>query len=330
MKISSAYNLLLTFWILSLISIIYAGILLKFVLMALNILIFLFGTVVLVKIGLMAFSGNWENNVDLSVVSREWVKIPKRSERDEEFLWGAIYKAKDDDGTPKPYVITAHGAQNTVQTKEWFSVPIALNGFHVLAFNQSGHGDENHRSPGDGFSYPNVMVDVHDVVIYARQLEDIQKDSRGEPLIGFVGHSTGGLMALTQAYLNESIKIIISMSSVHDFMELVQQEAKMFSDQWWFKKGLKLSGMNIAYTEEENRIISPKYCLEPNENNKDRVFLIQAEDDVLPIEGMRKNQQLAEIPDRNCLFLHEGRHGFRSQETIVVSQIIKWCKLLTK
>jgi hypothetical protein len=52
--------------------------------------------------------------------------------------------------------------------------------------------------------------------------------------------------------------------------------------------------------------------------------MIHAKNDPLPIEDAYKNQDLAQLPAKNCLFLEKGGHGFRAQETIVVAQITAW------
>ncbi len=49
------------------------------------------------------------------------------------------------------------------------------------------------------------------------------------PRIGFIGLSSGGIMALTQAYLNSNIKVTIAMSGVHDFMELRHRHFSFFN-----------------------------------------------------------------------------------------------------
>jgi pimeloyl-ACP methyl ester carboxylesterase len=322
MKISSAIQFLLIYLVLNFTAIIWALILEIWLLTLFLVVSMVFGTRLLIKLGLAAFTGDFENNVDLSGVELKWVTIPQNN--GEPDLYGAFYCARGSSGIKKPLIIAAHGANNILEMMEWFTVPLALNGFHVLAFNQSGHGRSPHKSPGNGKSYPIVMMNIHPVVDFAMKLPCVAVDPSGVPKIGFVGHSTGGLMALTQAYLNPHIQCIVAMSQVHDFMALVDQNNPLFSEKWWFKFTLKLSGMKIDFNEAENKIISPAYCLRPDPANANRVYLIHCHDDVLPFEDALKNKEFAQIPDENCLFPETGGHGFRAQETIVVAIILRW------
>jgi predicted alpha/beta-fold hydrolase len=259
--------------------------------------------------------------LDRSLVRCEWIEIPMQA-------GGAIhamsYRDARDAGTTKPYIIVTHGAGGKLQDMEPVSIPCALAGFHVISFNQSGHGDKKHRSSGNGHRYPVVMQNIHDVVPHVLQQPDLAVND-DQPRIGFVGASTGGVMALTQAYLNPAIKVTVALSGVHDFMALVNKHYKPFSPQWGFKIGLRLIGMQLNYTEEENRTISPKYCLRPDDpGNASRMFFIHAIDDVLPVEEARANQALAGLPDANCLYLGKGGHGQRGQQMIALAVAMRW------
>ncbi|MHA1734465.1 MAG: alpha/beta hydrolase family protein [Promethearchaeota archaeon] len=304
----------------------------EFLLVATLCVVFVLSFYLIVKLGTAAFTGDFLENVDLSLVEREWVEVPREAGG---VLHAVVVRdARDGRESPepaeggdvpavkKPYVIVAHGAGGNARNLELLYVPLALNGFHVVAFNQSGHGDPPHVSAGNGKRYPEVMVDVHDVVNFVLEQPDLVEATPSR--IGFVGHSTGGVMALSQAYLNPDIKVTVALSGVHDFSALVKQDFPAFSPQWWFKKALKLGGFELEYSEEENRLISPKYCLEKRPENEKRVFMIHSGDDPLPISEAEKNQELAGVPDGNCLFLERGGHNFRAQETIIASQVLAW------
>ncbi len=285
---------------------------------------FVLGLFLLPRLAFSALTGDFVGNIDLSPVEREWVVIP--TTRDGYVLHGLSYKRKSDLGARKPYVIVGHGAGGDAEQLDMLAVPLVLAGFHVMLFNQSGHGKKPHVSSGNGKLYPEVMVNVHDVTAYVSHLDDIDTDGLG-PRIGFVGHSTGGVMALSQAYLNPLIRVTIALSGVHDFTGLVQMAGKFykrFSPPWMFKASLQLSGFKLDYSDEENRVISPRHCLERDPRNARRVFMVHAEDDVLPIKEAILNQLQAGVPITNCLYLSKGGHNFRGQETLIVSQVVSW------
>ena len=279
----------------------------------------------MVKLGAVAANGGFLDAVDLSLVNKEWVVIPRESG---EHLHAAIYRAKadgDERDVAKPYVILTHGTNDRIEHLEWVSVPLALNGFHVLAFNQSGAGRPPHRSPGRSHVYPETTMNIHDVVPFVLAQPDLAPpEDDGRPRVGFVGHSGGGIMAHSQAYLRPEIKVTIALSGVHDFMALVNRDVPRFSPLWWFRTILRLRRRPLDYTPEENRLISPAHCLDAAPGNDRRVFLIHTLDDTLPVDEARKNQQAAGIPDRNCLYLGAGGHAFRSQEPLVTAQVLAW------
>lgn len=274
-----------------------------------------------ISLGLEALSGGFFQNVDCSMVHSTWVRIPKN---DGFFLHGVVYREINAITDTRPYIIVAHGMNCAVEHTQWFAIPLVRAGFHVLAFNQNGHGLAPHKSPGNHAIYPELMVNVHDVVNFVLKQAECLRDASGKPIIGFIGHSTGGLMALSQAYLNPHIRVTIALSQIHDFMEAATRKVSWRSPQFLFKIGLKLGGAKINYTDAENRIISPKFCLRPDPQNSSRVFMIHAVDDPLPITDAHKNRDLAHLPAKNCLFLAKGGHDFRTQETLVVGQVITW------
>ena len=289
---------------------------------------FLYQTIIL---GIRTYRGDFSGNIDLSQVKTDWIKIPKKDT--DKFLWGAIYtkKPRGNDSNPqkedkKPYVILAHGMGGNLKDLDIMSVPLALIGYKVVAFNQSGHGRGAHQSPGNGKDYSVVMKDVHDIVDFILAQDDLDFDQEGKPRIAFIGASTGGLMALTQAYKNPSIKMTVALSGIHDFRDLLakEDEYSLFSQSRLFLTMLKRMGVKLDYTEEENQIISPKQCLKQDSENKKRVFILHCENDPLPIEEAKKNVKKAGIPPENYLFLKKGGHAFRAQETILAGVIQKW------
>ncbi len=83
--------------------------------------------------------------------------------------------------------------------------------------------------------------------------------------------------------------------------------------------------MILDYNDEENKLISPKYCLRPDDpTNQTRVFMIHAKNDLLPFDQALANKALANIPDEHCLFPGWGGHNLRCQETVAMGQVIRW------
>ena len=144
----------------------------------------------------IAASAEWEGNVDSSPTVQEWIQIPTEKGS---FLWGKVYRDRNNPHSAKPYIIVAHGAGGSASSMDVVSVPLALNGFHVLTFSQSGNGSGDHVSPGNKHNYVEMMLGVHDAVRFILQQSDlIAQGTSTMPRIGFIGLSSGGIMALTQ------------------------------------------------------------------------------------------------------------------------------------
>jgi len=279
------------------------------------------------ELAILTFKGDFTGNLDLSYVSKTWVQIPS-TQTSNPFYWAVIYRQKSDPNSTKPYIIVTHGMGSALEDLELIAAPLAMNGYHVISFNQTGHGFYPHRTSGNGKDYTLVMTNVNDIVNYTLQQPDLAYDADGTPRIGFLGGSTGRIMALTHAYANPKIKMIIALSQIHDFMALLATEDNfsLFSKERLFRFMLKSMKVKLDYTEAENKIISPHYFLHPDPSNKNRVFMVHCEDDPLPFSEAMKSKALAELPDENCLFLKRGGHGFRAQETILSATISRWLR----
>ena len=124
------------------------------------------------NLAILTFKGDFMNNLDLSYVKKTWIKIPS-SQSSNPFYWAAEYRQKTDPNSIKPYVILAHGMGGELEDLEIMSVPLALTGYHVIAFNQTGHGFYPHRTPGNGKDYSIVMPNVNDIVNFIIQQPDL-------------------------------------------------------------------------------------------------------------------------------------------------------------
>lgn len=147
-----------------------------------------------------------------------------------------------------PVIIFLHGFKGF---KDWGPFPdaceeLSRNGFGVLAFNFSHNGIGDNQTEFDRldlFEKNTLSRELDEVGIMIRALQTGEIDNTHAHLntdvIGLVGHSRGGHVAVAAAAEYEAVQGLVTWSAVANYLERFSDEAK----QDWEKKG---------YTEFKN------------------------------------------------------------------------------
>ncbi len=119
--------------------------------------------------------------------------------------------------TKSPAIVCCHGFGRNKVDKFRFWVRIARelckNGFIVLRFDFSGHGDSEGKM--DDISISQEINDLECAINYLKNLDDTESDK-----IGIIGHSLGGEVAVLESTKNASIKTIVLLAPVVDYKKL--------------------------------------------------------------------------------------------------------------
>ncbi|MFX1295301.1 MAG: alpha/beta hydrolase family protein [Promethearchaeota archaeon] len=226
-----------------------------------------------------------------------------------------ILKTKDT-SIPAPCVILCHGWTSNLNGLR-FLQPLVLQGYILIAYSSRGHGKS-----GGNRDFPEIYQDIIKVIDFFQQNENYGIDINRIAVIGF---SMGGSIALNFAYLDERVKVVVGMSTVHNVKESYDQKKSIFSHPFWARSWLRLTGLSLKLTEEENRVASPKYYLSQSSNTK--VFLIHSKDDpFVEFDNFEKNVALLGLPSNHTLVFEKGGHNLFHKECLIISQIIKWLK----
>lgn len=116
-----------------------------------------------------------------------------------------------------PAVICCHGfSRNKVDKfRFWVRIARALcdNGFMVLRFDFSGHGDSGGEM--EDVSISREIDDLECAIKYIENQSYVDKEK-----IGIIGHSLGGDVAILESVNNKSIKALVLLAPVTDYRNL--------------------------------------------------------------------------------------------------------------
>ncbi len=242
------------------------------------------------------------------------IPIPRRNS----FLRGEIYRLKGRDykRDPAPVVILSHGFKSNHQNLDWVSVPLALEGYAVVAYDHFAHGWNKsiEAKAGNPEVIYDIALDFNDVVAYIEGRDDLDNYR-----IAVVSFSMGSLIALTQGYVNPRVRVIIANCCPY---EVTAVKKMTFLNKILFRLIFRLT---TNFSEEMKEKISPKYYIVQHRYAGKKVYLTHCMDDpVIRVENFENNKKLLNLDDEQVLLFDKGGHNYRQQETLLVSQIIKW------
>lgn len=242
------------------------------------------------------------------------IPIPRRSS----FLRGEIYclKGRDYIKDPAPTVILSHGFKSKHQNLDWVSVPLALRGYAVLAFDHYAHGWNKsiEVQAGNPETIYDITLDFNDVVSFIEKRDDLDNFR-----IAVVSFSMGSLVALTQGYLNPRVRVIIANAAPHDVT--IVKDMSLWN-KFLFRVIFRLK---TNYTERMTEKISPRFYVVKHRYAGKKVYLTHCMDDkVVRVDQFEKNKALLNLDEDQVLLFDKGGHNFRQQETLLMTQILKW------
>ncbi len=226
-------------------------------------------------------------------------------------LHGAILSAESD--TSKPVVLACHGWNGRMEQLDQITYPLVVQGYTVVCYNHRGHGRKPFKSGGNKGEVDKTLTqDVREVIDFIVSRSDLNHEK-----IGAIGFSLGGFTLLTGGYLDPRLKVVIACCAGHDMVEVHQFWP------WYMRFFFRVTGLPINPSDEFNRKISPKYYLGTKVDKV--VCLAHAKNDrIVPFDGFLKNKGLLNLSNENTLTFEHGDHGFFGQDTVLVSQIIRW------
>ncbi|NHI91271.1 MAG: alpha/beta fold hydrolase [Candidatus Lokiarchaeota archaeon] len=244
------------------------------------------------------------------------INIPRRNSS----LEGEIYRLKEVDyiENPAPTIIICHGYHSSHERMDWVAVPLALQGYSVLAYDHFGHGVNRARS-----NHPRMIAEIikdfTDILNFVESRDDLDNYR-----IAVIGFSMGGLVALTTGYTDPRVRVIIANCAPHDLSQVYTSFS--FYNKFIFRVFYHLTKNNYDDAEYVQEI-SPKYYVYKHRYAGKRIFLTHCKDDsTVRIDQFNKNKALLKLKDEDTMVFNTGGHSYYNTETLLMSQVLKWLK----
>ncbi len=292
------------FWILAILMPLNAATLIMLRDITFGIFIFYAG----ILLGMLLITLTQYNNIDYGDLKKERFELTLS---DNVKIHGAILSTDGD--ASKPVILACHGWNAQMEQLHPLIYPLVVQGYKVVYYNHRGHGKKPFKSEGKKAEIDKTLAkDVREIIDFIESRPDLNHQK-----LGAIGFSLGGFTLLTGGYLDPRLKVVIACCAGHDMVAVHR------SWPWYMRFFFRTSGMPMFPPDEFNRKISPRYYLGTKVEKV--VCLTHAENDrVVPFENFLKNKELLNLSDEYTLSFKTGDHGFFGQDTILVSQIIKW------
>ncbi len=186
-----------------------------------------------------------------------------------------------------------------------FSERFANAGYYVLSFDYRGHGESKEETRRFNFfkTTPKVFADIHEIVTWVLST---QSNRLLEDKIILFGRSYGGAITLTHGFIDERVKILISLCARYDY-----------------------STLHIKVPQDLIEKMSPKYFLKNLEHNNDRILIAHCkDDDQIPFNNVVQIQDHLELNDENVLVFEEGGHSFESHRDEIFEKSLQFIQKL--
>lgn len=258
--------------------------------------------------------GNWRATIDQSLFQANALKLAIEAEISLAGTLYTPYREKARGNESLPVIVFVPGMGGSVEVMPWVTLPLVKLGYAVLTYQPRGHG----QSEGKRSDTIHIVQDIKKVIDIIATKPELDMNR-----CAVIGHSLGGVSALTHAYNDSRVKCVIAIASPHDLKEFCEEKKTLNQRLTLF--GFRLMGLKTKWTSEENEFVSPKHFLQENAENKNRVFLIHAKNDFVNYQTQfLANVMAADLPKENTLLFQKGGHELRGQETVVTAQIIRW------
>lgn len=262
-----------------------------------------------------------------------WQKLISQKNSDtEKFLHGELLHWH---GTTQnsPVVIFSHGFSDDSQYVRHYTVPLALAGYDVIAYDCRGVSGS--RKAGKNNQFVEITHDLGDIIRYLKA-DDTFKDRP----IHLVGISLGSVASIKQGLLFQGLGVekIVAVACIGDYSDVMPSSPIPFKRKWWFWLRYNFFGVPINPLPEIKQSISPELQIldkkkkfatirKWQEYAAKNIYLIHSlNDKVISSLNFKKNIVASEIPLENWLLTQRGGHNFLKHELPLISTIIERLK----
>jgi len=217
-------------------------------------------------------------------------------------LIGSIYYTKE---TPvkAPWVITLAGLGYSRNGKfvRSFSEKFANANYYVLSYDYRGHGDTAKQTGKNWYKFITEMYsDIHDAITWVLET---QKERLLDEKIALFGRSIGGAIILTHGFIDKRAKKLIALVTRYDYASYTA----------------------LKFSDEKIKKVSPKYFLEKDPSNNDRILIAHCKDDErIPFHNLQLIKEKLDLSEKNVIAYETGGHSFRGNRENIFNEAIRF------
>lgn len=221
----------------------------------------------------------------------------------------------------KSIIIISHGYSDTKETLEYLYVPLALQGYTILAYDARGSGESKRLGKRNQF-----LERIED---YRKILDWIQEQNAFKGFnIYAIGFSIGAIIAISAGFTENRVKKIIAISCISQY----KKNIAIFNPVILI--GYILRGIPLFPTEKQDRKLSPYKIFEKQKSTisqsefdrlTHRIYLVHSKNDsVIKFKNFRENSTILNIPKENTLLFKRGGHTMKKNELALVGGILRF------
>lgn len=265
------------------------------------------------------------SKIKLKELSLKKIRINiKKGQKEKTKAIRAVIVTPKDESTIKPkdiIIIVCHGFSDTKETLQFYYLPLALQGFTILAYDSRGTGES--KKVGKRSQFLMRIDDFKAIANWIKNNDDFKNKK-----IYSAGFSIGALTILCGGFPDKNIEKIVAVSSISNYKKNLPRFNPILLIRYFFK------GVKLIVKNDENERLSPYIIINnlkkslPEEEWKklsDRVLLIHSRNDrIIKLKNFEELSKILNLREENRLILKRGGHTNKKNELILVSLTLKF------
>ncbi|MBY8982258.1 MAG: alpha/beta fold hydrolase [Candidatus Lokiarchaeota archaeon] len=221
----------------------------------------------------------------------------------------------------KAVIIVNHGLGDKKETLQYMYLPLAVQGYIIVAYDARGHGKS--KKVGKRSHFVKRIEDYKKIIDWINNHDDL-KDKK----IHTIGFSIGGLVVLAGSFKEDRIEKIIAISAISDYKKTVRRLNPIVLLSFLLK------GIKIFPKEEEIKKLSPVLIFKELKKNLSKeewidftkkIFLIHSKNDqVIKFYNFEDNISILNLPEKNQLVFKKGGHTSKKNEVALIGAILNF------
>lgn len=251
------------------------------------------------------------------------INVGNRKKKKKRALTAFLITPKDENyiKSKNVVIVICHGFSDKKETLQFYYLPLAMQGFTILAYDARGTGES--RKVGRRNQFYKRIEDYKTVIKWIKESDDLKNKK-----IYSVGFSIGALTILCGGFPINEIEKLIAISSISNYKQNLPKFNPIILLRYFFK------GVKLFPTDEENEKLSPfmvinkiKQTLQEEDWKilSKRVLLIHCRNDkIIKLRNFEENSELLNISEQNKLLLRKGGHTNKKDELALVGVSLRF------